>query len=147
MKFQNGAHLKKGHFLPTFHIFQSPGKSYQKFLQLIMSRSYTCILLTSFWLFLPYQFWKKKIRIYQVWFLFGVIPHHHNTNSSWLPQTSRNRFVNIDESHVTRHDLIFSLAYASRLTVDTYISNNNSVVFYWGLLKRPTSRPTCAVFR
>ena len=72
--------------------------------------------------------------------------HHHSTNSSWLPQTSRNRLVNIDKPHVTRYDLIFSLTFGSRLTRDTYISNNNSVVFYWGLLKRPNSRPTCPVF-
>ena len=48
---------------------------------------------------------------------------------------------------MTRYDLIFSLTCAPRPRLDTYISNNNSVVFYWGLLKRPTSRPTCTVFR
>ena len=42
---------------------------------------------------------------------------HHSTNSSWLPQTSRNRLVNIDEPHMTRYDLIFSLTNASRLTI------------------------------
>ena len=45
---------KKGYFWPAFHIhvFRSP-----------------------FWIFLPYQFWKKiRIYPYQVWFLFGVIP-------------------------------------------------------------------------
>ena len=44
-----------------------------------------------------------------------IYPHHHGTNSSWLPKTSRNRLVNIDEPHMTRYDLIFSLACASRL--------------------------------
>ena len=39
------------------------------------------------------------------------------TNSSWLPKTSRNRLVNIDESHMTRYDLIFSVACASCLTI------------------------------
>ena len=39
------------------------------------------------------------------------------TNSSWLPKTSRNRLVNIDEPHMTRYDLIFSVAFASRLTI------------------------------
>ena len=34
-------------------------------------------------------------------------PHPHSTNSSWLPQTSRNWLVNIDEPHMTRCDLIF----------------------------------------
>ena len=44
-------------------------------------------------------------------------PHHHSTNSSWLPKTSRNRLVNIDEPHMTRYDLIFSVACASCLTI------------------------------
>ena len=43
--------------------------------------------------------------------------HHHSTKSSWLPQTSRNRLVNIDDPHMTRYDLIFSLTCASRLTI------------------------------
>ena len=62
--------------------------------------------------------------------------HHYSTNWSWLPQTSRNRLVNIDELHLIRYDLIFYLTYVSCLTIlYTYISNNNSVVIYWGLLK------------
>ena len=31
------------------------------------------VFCSPYWLFLPYQFW-KKIRIYQVWFLFGMSP-------------------------------------------------------------------------
>ena len=47
----------------------------------------------------------------------GVRTHHHSTNLSWLPQTNRNRLVNIDEPHMTRYDLIFSLTHGSRLTM------------------------------
>ena len=46
----------------------------QKFLQHI-SHSHTCILLTLLTFFaLPIMKKKKKIRIYQVWFLFGMSP-------------------------------------------------------------------------
>ena len=41
------------------------------------------------------------------------LPHHHSTNSSWFPQTSRNRLLNIDEPHMTRYDLIFILCFPS----------------------------------
>ena len=45
------------------------GKSYKKSFSTYLTYIHTCILLTQ----LPYPFWKKKkIRIYQVWFLFGV---------------------------------------------------------------------------
>ena len=52
-----------------------------------------------------------------VWLYPRIIAHYHSTNSSWLPKTSRKRLVNIDEPHMTQHDLIFSLACASRLTI------------------------------
>ena len=70
IKFQNGAHLKKGLVLTTFHIFLV--EKLQKFLQHI-SHSHKRILLTllTFFFLLPIL---TKIRIYQVWFLFGVIP-------------------------------------------------------------------------
>ena len=55
MKFQNGAHLKKGLFLTYFsHFFSYQGKL-QKFLQYISTHIQTCILLTLL-TFLPYQF-------------------------------------------------------------------------------------------
>ena len=38
-----------------------------------ISLTYIQVFCSPYWLFLPYQFW-KKIRIYQVWFLFGMIP-------------------------------------------------------------------------
>ena len=49
------------------------------------------IFCSPYWLFLPHQFW-KKIRIYQVWFLFGMIPSvdsylHH------LEQSINNKMV------------------------------------------------------
>ena len=62
---------KKGYFWPTFLIFSHQGKL-QKFLQHI-SHSHTCIFLTPIDFFCLTNF-EKKIRIYQVWFLFGMIP-------------------------------------------------------------------------
>ena len=71
IKFQNGAHLKKGLFLTYFsHFLWNKKFLQQKYLTHINTR-FLLTLLTFF--FLPYQFW-KKIRIYQVWFLFGMIP-------------------------------------------------------------------------
>ena len=43
-------------------------------------------------LFLPYQFWKKKIRIYQVWFLFGMSPGV-DYYSRHLEQSINNKMV------------------------------------------------------
>ena len=85
IKFQNGAHLKKkGLFWSTFRILYLQGKSYKNSFSTYLTHIHTCILLTLL-TYLPYQFWKKKpttttttttkqIRIYQVWFLFGMIP-------------------------------------------------------------------------
>ena len=50
--------------------------------------------------------------------LLGGLPHHHSTNSSWLrwlPQTSRNQLVNIDEPHIIWYDLIFFPTYTGKL--------------------------------
>ena len=38
-----------------------------------ISLTYKHVFCSPYWHFLPYQFW-KKIRIYQVWFLFGMSP-------------------------------------------------------------------------
>ena len=57
----------------------------------------------------------KKRKVSNTW-----IPHHHSTNSSWhcwLPQTSRNQLMNIDEPHIIWYDLIFFPTYVSRLTI------------------------------
>ena len=73
IKFQNGAHLKKGLFLTYFSHFLVTREKLQKFLQHIShSHTYTRILLTLLTFFaLPIL---EKIRIYQVRFLFGMSP-------------------------------------------------------------------------
>ena len=53
--------------------------------------------------------------------------HHHSTNSSFLPQTSRNRLVNIDEPHMTRYDIIFNLTLC-------FQSNNNRPILATAIL-------------
>ena len=55
-----------------------------------------------FFFFLPYQFW-KKIRIYQVWFLFGVIPgvdsysRHFGTsiNNKMVSKTFKCKYIQL----------------------------------------------------
>ena len=64
---------KKGHFWPTFHIFKSPGKSYTNSFSTYLTHIRTCILLTLL-IFFALGIMKKKNRIYQVWFLFGMDP-------------------------------------------------------------------------
>ena len=72
IKFQNGAHLKKGLFLTYFSHFLVIREKFQKFLQHIsQTHTYTyfahpidLFCLTNF----------EKIRIYKVWFLFGMSP-------------------------------------------------------------------------
>ena len=62
---------KKGYFWPTFHIFLSPGKSHKTSFNTYLTHIHTRILLTLLTFFtLPIL---KKIRIYQVRFLFGMI--------------------------------------------------------------------------
>ena len=63
---------KNGYFWPTFHIFSHQGKV-TKSPSAHISLTYIHVFCSLFWLFLPHLFW-KKIRIWQVWFLFGVIP-------------------------------------------------------------------------
>ena len=50
-------------------------ENYENSFSTYLTHIHTCIPLTLL-TFLPYQFWKKttKIRIYQVWFLFGMSP-------------------------------------------------------------------------
>ena len=73
IKFQNGAHLKKGLFLTYFSHFLVTREKLQKFLQHI-SHSHIYIYFAhpiDFFFALPML---KKIQIYQVWFLFGMSP-------------------------------------------------------------------------
>ena len=69
IKFQNGAHLKKVYF----SYFLVTREKLQKFLQHI-SQTHTRILLTLLTFFALPILKKKKKRIYQVRFLFGMIP-------------------------------------------------------------------------
>ena len=72
IKFQNGAHLKKGLFLTYFSHFLVTRENLQKFLQHI-SHSHTYIYFAyPIDLFCLTNF--EKIRIYQVRFLFGMSP-------------------------------------------------------------------------
>ena len=72
IEFQNGAHLKKGLFFAYFSHFLVTREKLQKFLQHV-SHSHTYRYFAH-----PIDFFAlpivKKILIYQVWFLFGVIP-------------------------------------------------------------------------
>ena len=72
IKFQNGAYLKKGLFLTHFSHFLVTRESYKNSFSTYLTHIYTRILLTLLTFFaLPIL---KKIRIYQVRFLFGMSP-------------------------------------------------------------------------
>ena len=72
IKTQNGAHLKKGLFLTNFSHSLVTREKYKKSFSTYLTHIHKCILLTLLTFFaLPIL---RKIRIYQVWFLFGVIP-------------------------------------------------------------------------
>ena len=69
IKFQNGTHLKKGYFWPTFHIFSHQGKD-TTIPSAHISLTSIHVFCSPCWLFaLPSL---QKLRIYHVWFLFGV---------------------------------------------------------------------------
>ena len=73
IKFQNGAHLKKGLFLTYFSHFLVTREKLQKFLQHISHlHTYTYFAHPIDFFALPIL--KKKKRIYQVRFLFGMSP-------------------------------------------------------------------------
>ena len=72
IKFQKSAHLKKGLFLTYFSHFLVTKEKLQKFLQHIFHSHYMYFAHAIDFFALPIL--KKKKRIYQVWFLFGVIP-------------------------------------------------------------------------
>ena len=71
IKFQNGAHLKTGLFFTYFSHFSATRESYKKSFSTYLTHIHTCILLTllTFFFALPIL---KKMRIYQVWFFFGM---------------------------------------------------------------------------
>ena len=75
-QFQNGAHLKKGLVLTYFSHFLVTREKLQKFLQHIsQTHPYTYFAHPIDFFTLPIL---KKIRIYQVRFLFGVSPGVHS---------------------------------------------------------------------
>ena len=67
---------KKGYFLLTFLIFYSPGKSYKNSFSIYLTHiglhTWNFAHLIDFFA-LPILK-KKKKNLYQVWFLFGMIP-------------------------------------------------------------------------
>ena len=73
IKFQNGAHLKKGgYFDLLFTRFSHQGKRHKNCFSTYLTYIHTRILLTLLTFFaLPIL---QKLRIYRVWFLFGVSP-------------------------------------------------------------------------
>ena len=73
IKFQNGAHLKKGLFLTYFSHFLVSRESYKNSFSTYLKHIHTRILLTLL-TFVALPILKKKIRIYQVRFLFGMNP-------------------------------------------------------------------------
>ena len=62
---------KKDYFWSTFHIFSHQGKLV-KIPSARISLTYIHVFCSSYWLFYLTNF--EKIRIYQLWILFGVIP-------------------------------------------------------------------------
>ena len=73
IKCQNGAHLKKVLFLTYFSHFLVKGEKLQKFLQHI-SQTHTYTYFAHPINFFALTILKKKNRIYQVRFLFGMSP-------------------------------------------------------------------------
>ena len=72
IKFQNGAHLKKGAIFDLLFTFFSYQGKVTKIPSAHISHTYMYFAHPIDFFALPIL--KKKIRIYQVWFLFGVIP-------------------------------------------------------------------------
>ena len=67
-----GSFEKRAIFDLLFTYFSYQGKV-TKIPSAHISLTYKHVFCSPYWLFLPYQFW-KKIWVYQVWFLFGMIP-------------------------------------------------------------------------
>ena len=67
---------KRGYFWPTSHIFKLPGKSYKNSFSTYLTHIH--VFCSPYWLFLPYQFWKKKYKFirygfFLVWFLVLIL--------------------------------------------------------------------------
>ena len=77
IKFQNGAHLKKGQFLTYFLHFLVTREKLQKFLQHISQTHIYTYFANPVDFFLPYQFWKKykfiRYGFYLVWVLVLIL--------------------------------------------------------------------------
>ena len=67
---------KKDYFWPTFHIFSHQGKV-TKIPSAHISLTYIHVFCSPYWLFLPYQFWKKyefiRYGFSLVWFLVLIL--------------------------------------------------------------------------
>ena len=90
IKFQNGAHLKKGLFLTYFSHFLVTREKLQKFLQHI-PHSHTYVFCSPYWLFLPSEFLKKhefiRYGFYLVWDVVLILIH------TILEQSINNKIV------------------------------------------------------
>ena len=90
-QFQNGAHFKKGFFLTYFlTIFSHQGKV-TKIPSAHISLTYIHVICSPYWLFLPYQFWKKyefiRYGFSLVWVLVLILIH------AILEQSINNKMV------------------------------------------------------
>ena len=79
IKYQNGAHLKKGYFWPTFHIFSHQGNKVTKISSAHISLTYIHVFCSPYWLFCLSNFEEKKYEFIRYvfslvwvwcWFLF-----------------------------------------------------------------------------
>ena len=92
IKFQDGAHLKRGLFWTYFsHFFYSPGKSYTNSFSTYLTHIHTCILLTLLTLCLT-NFEKKKQTNLLGIILFGMSPGV-DSYSRVLEQSINNKMV------------------------------------------------------
>ena len=100
IKFQNGTHLKKGLFLTYFSHFLVTREKLQKFLQHI-SHSHTNTYFAH-----PIDFFAlptlKKIRIYQIRFLFGMSPGV-DTYSRHFGTINNNKMVGMSTTGMFLH--------------------------------------------
>ena len=74
IKFQNGAHLRKKVIFDLLFTFFSHQGKVTKVPSAHISLTYIHVSCSPYWLFCHSNFEKKKIRIYQVRFLFGMSP-------------------------------------------------------------------------
>ena len=94
---------KKGYFWPTFHIFQTPGKSCKNSFSTYLKHIHSRILLTLL-TFLPSQFWKKKYEFIRhgfslVWVLVLILIR------AILEQSINNKMVSKIEVEMSTTDV------------------------------------------